>query len=66
MTTRTAPPLKKSSGASGKHPAVKAYRAKLDSVDKGATAATCKLDRMLEEYLHELKTPLPEKPKPTA
>jgi len=52
----------KKSGMSGQHPAVKAYRAKLDSIDKGACAATNKLDKMLEEYLSELKTPLPEKP----
>jgi hypothetical protein len=59
------PPLKQSSGASGQHPAVKAYRAKLDSVERRATSATNKLDQMLEEYLSELKTPLPEKPKPS-
>ena len=55
------PPTK--SSASGQHPAVKAYRAKLDSVDKGCDEATSELDRKLEEYLSELKTPLPEKPK---
>ena len=47
---------------SGEHPAVQAYRAKLESVERGAAAATSKLDRELDEYLTVLKTPVPPKP----
>lgn len=47
---------KKASRRSGEHPAVKAYREKLKSVDQGGTAAVSKLDHELEEYLEDLKT----------
>jgi len=51
----------RSSAASGQHPAVKAYRRKLESVDQGASAATAELDRQLDEFLTSLKTPVPPK-----
>lgn len=50
------------SARSGEHPAVKAYRAKLVSVDEGSTAATTKLDQELQEFLRDLKTPIPPRP----
>lgn len=52
---------KRLSAKSGEHPAVKAYRAKLASVDKGASAAMSDLDRELQEFLDDLKknTPIP-------
>jgi hypothetical protein len=51
---------------SGEHPAVQAYRKKLDSVDEGVTAATGELDRALEQFLTDLKTPVPPKPEPAS
>lgn len=52
--------------SSGQHPAVKMYRAKLDSVDKSVSAATMALDQELERFLTDLKTPVPtEPPTPT-
>lgn len=57
MTLRPRP-----SKPSGEHPAVLTYRAKLESIDKGATAATHKLDQMLQEFLTDLKTPVPSEP----
>ena len=42
---------------SGQHPAVKVYRAKLDSVAEGATVAMNELDRSLREFIQDLKTP---------
>ncbi|MFZ1005933.1 MAG: hypothetical protein WAN65_03795 [Candidatus Sulfotelmatobacter sp.] len=47
---------------SGEHPVVRQYRAKLESVDAGATAATTKLDLALQEFLTDLKTPVPPRP----
>ncbi len=47
---------------SGQHPAVQAYRKKLESIDKGATAATDELDRALQQFLIDLKTPVPKEP----
>jgi len=47
---------KHSSTRSGEHPAVKAYRDKLESVDRGSTAAVSALDRELQEFLDDLKT----------
>jgi hypothetical protein len=47
---------------SGQHPAVQAYRKRLDSVETGASAATTELDRKLSEYLHDIKTPVPPPP----
>lgn len=55
------PPKSARSARSGEHPAVQAYRAKLESIDEGATAATCELDRALQEFLTNLKTPVPPK-----
>jgi len=54
--------IKPKSKPSGEHPAVKTYRAKLESVDRGVTAATSELDRALQEFLTDLKTPVPPKP----
>lgn len=48
--------------ASGEHPAVQAYRAKLKSLDESTEAATTKLDKELEEFLVALRTPVPPKP----
>ncbi len=45
---------------SGQHPAVKAYRAKLGSIDKKVCEATTELDRKLQQFLTDLKTPVPE------
>lgn len=53
-------PLKTAPASSGEHPAVRAYRAKLESVDEGASAATSELDRALQEFLTALKTPVPK------
>jgi len=52
----------KSTRSSGEHPAVQAYRAKLESVDEGASAATNALDKALQEFLGVLKTPVPRAP----
>lgn len=64
MTGSSARPPKsaRATANSGTHPVVRAYRAKLDSVDKGATAATSELDRALQQFLADLKTPVPPKP----
>jgi len=50
------------SARSGEHPAVKAYRDKLESVDKGGSEAVSALDRELQQFLDDLKTPVPPKP----
>lgn len=47
---------------SGQHPAVKAYRAKIDSIDEHVSVATNALDQALAEFLADLKTPLPPNP----
>ena len=47
---------------SGEHPAVKAYRAKLQSLDESTEAPINKLDQALEEFLSDLRTPVPPKP----
>jgi hypothetical protein len=52
-------PPKAVQASSGEHPAVQAYRAKLESVDEGASAATTELDKALQEFLTALKTPVP-------
>lgn len=63
MSAQSAPPSKRSKTArSGEHPIVKAYREKLDSIAEGTAAATSKLDRALQEFLTDLKTPLPPRP----
>lgn len=64
MTGRTGPsgPPPKPT-RSGMHPAVREYRAKLDSIDQKLTAKTDELDRLLSEFLVDLKTPIPEPPK---
>jgi len=41
---------------------VKAYREKLASVDESVTAAMSRLDQDLEEFLRDLKTPVPSAP----
>lgn len=51
---------------SGQHPAVQAYRAKLESIDNGATAATVELDRELDQFLRDLRTPVPPRPDATS
>lgn len=50
------PQKQRASARSGDHPAVKAYRDKLESVDRGSTAAVSALDRELQEFLDDLKT----------
>lgn len=64
MTTEHTEHVKKRapSARSGEHPAVKAYRDKLESVDKGGDAAVSALDRELQQFLDDLKTPVPPKP----
>jgi hypothetical protein len=48
---------------SGQHPAVQAYRAKLESISEGsAVAAVSELDSQLEEFLRDLRTPIPPPP----
>lgn len=47
---------------SGEHRAVQTYRAKLDSIDEGVMVAAEKLDRDLEEFLRDLRTPVPPRP----
>lgn len=44
---------------SGEHPAVKAYREKLDSIVDGAEADVEQLNRTLATYLRSVKTPIP-------
>lgn len=58
----TDPEKKPKSGRSlsGQHPAVQAYRAKLESVDRNVSEATSELDKTLQEFLTALKTPIPE------
>jgi len=53
------------SGRSGEHPAVRAYRAKLESIAEGAAAPLGELDRALRQFLEDVRgnTPLPSKPK---
>ena len=46
---------------SGQHPAVQAFRAKLESIADG-DEKRAELDHELEEFLKDLKTPLPPKP----
>lgn len=58
----TTPPTAKS----GEHPAVQTYRAKLESIDEGAAAAQNKLDHDLEEFLKDLRTPVPPRPDATS
>lgn len=45
--------------SSGEHPAVQAFRQKLASVDASTGAALTELDRSLEAFLNEVKTPQP-------
>ena len=58
MTTTRPPPK---ATPSGQHPAVREYRAKLESIAEGDEVRK-NLDRQLDEYLQELRTPLPPKP----
>lgn len=72
MTTRSGPPRdppkdqEAGRRSSGEHPAVRAYRAKLDSVTQGAAKETSKLDRALKKFLEDLKTLVPTDPPPKA
>ena len=59
MSERAPPPSSRrplKTARLGEHPAVKAYRAKLDSVSEGAAVAMTELDRSLQEFLADLKT----------
>jgi hypothetical protein len=47
---------------SGEHPAVKAFRAKLDSVADHEVEDLKAIDRDLAAYLADVKTPIPPKP----
>jgi hypothetical protein len=60
--SRSSPPSSRGGARSGEHPVVVAYRAKLESVRDGVTAATNELDQALQEFLTALKTPIPPKP----
>jgi hypothetical protein len=44
---------------SGTHPAVVAMRNKLQSITEGEASAVQDLDAKLEQYLQEVKTPVP-------
>lgn len=57
------PPSGKHKNArSGEHATVCTYRAKIDSVDARAGGAVSELDRKLQEFLTDLKTPVPSEP----
>ena len=56
MTSTPTPPRK---GSSGEHPAVQAYRDKLDSVVEHTELPTRELDERLAKYLEEVRTPVP-------
>lgn len=59
-------PAQSKTARSGQHPAVQAYRAKLESISNGAAStATSKLDREIDEFLTVLKTPVPPKLDPS-
>lgn len=60
MTERSPEP--KRSASSGQHPAVKAYRKKLKSIGEGCGAAASELDHKLQEFLNDLRTPVPSVP----
>lgn len=55
---------KRSSTRSGEHRAVKVYREKLDSVAEKGAKAVDELDRELQEFLDDLRTPVPENAPP--
>lgn len=57
--TATKPPPKVT--PSGNHPAVRKYREKLESIAEGDEVRK-DLDRQLDEYLQEMRTPLPPRP----
>lgn len=61
-SVRPSTPKPKRSASSGQHPAVRAYRKKLESIDESATAAVSDLDRRLQEFLDDVKTPVPKEP----
>ena len=44
---------------SGQHPAVVAFRAKLESITEGEMTKFDELDQKLAEYLESVKTPVP-------
>lgn len=44
---------------SGQHPAVVRYRAKLESIADGVMEESARVDRVLEEYLQQIRTPVP-------
>ena len=54
----------KKSARSGEHQAIKEYRSKLDSVERGGTAATNDLDRQLKEFMDSFKATISPKPTP--
>jgi hypothetical protein len=45
--------------ASGQHPAVVGYRRKLESIADGVMEESARVDRVLEDYLQEIRTPPP-------
>lgn len=47
---------------SGNHPAVQAYRDKLQSVSDAVTPELDKLNAELDEFLNEVRTPVPPAP----
>ena len=54
---RTIPPSPRSQ--SGEHPAVTHYRDKLESIVEGTEKQGASLDKKLQEYLEEIRTPPP-------
>jgi hypothetical protein len=44
---------------SGKHPAVKSYRRKIDSIAEGPLADLEKLDEELKAFIHEIESERP-------
>lgn len=57
MSDRPPSSKKRASAKSGQHPAVQAYRAKLESIESGASEAISKLDHEFDAFLSDLKTP---------
>lgn len=57
MTVRPPPPPPTKSGT---HPAVNAYRDKLESIVDGAAEDLAELDRKLSRYIKESSIPPPE------
>lgn len=67
MSSRPPPARKSPSPArapSGTHPAVQAYRDKLESIVENTGSDVADLDRKLADYLESVRTPVPPAPPP--